>query len=390
MAQSVTARAEQRAVAETRAIPWYVWCSVIAVTSAMVGAHWDISWHMSIGRDTFWTPAHMAIYFCGVLAGISCGYLIFSTSLGHDQAAREASVKVWGFQGPLGAFIAAWGGVAMLTSAPFDNWWHSAYGLDVKVISPPHVLLITGVLTVQLGALILILGAMNRAQGALRGRLDWLFLYVGGMIIVQVCILTWERSWRSAMHSASFYRAVALSIPLVLVGISRASQRRWAATAVTVIYTAFWAGALWILPLFPAQPKLGPVYQKVTHFVPMGFPLLLVGPAVVLDLLWPKIKDWKNWLQAVVAGFAFLGSFMAMQWPFAGFLMSPAARNRLFGTRYFAYADHAGFLYDPYRFYPQEKTRAEFWVGMGVALVAAVVMTRLGLAWGEWMRRIRR
>ena len=71
-------------------------------------------------------------------------------------------MKIWGFRGPLGAFIAAWGGVAMITSAPFDDWWHSAYGLDVKILSPPHVLLIAGILAVQLGTLILILGMMNR------------------------------------------------------------------------------------------------------------------------------------------------------------------------------------------------------------------------------------
>ena len=47
----------------------------------MVGVHWDISWHRSIGRDTFWTPAHIAIYLCGILAGVSCGYLILSTTL---------------------------------------------------------------------------------------------------------------------------------------------------------------------------------------------------------------------------------------------------------------------------------------------------------------------
>ena len=53
----------------------------------------------------------------------------------------------------------------MLTSAPFDNWWHSAYGLDVEIVSPPHVLLIGGILAVQLGVLILILGCMNRTEG---------------------------------------------------------------------------------------------------------------------------------------------------------------------------------------------------------------------------------
>jgi hypothetical protein len=58
-------------------VPWYIWCGVVAVTSASIGGAWDVSWHRSIGRDTFWTPAHMAIYACGVLAAVACGYLIF-------------------------------------------------------------------------------------------------------------------------------------------------------------------------------------------------------------------------------------------------------------------------------------------------------------------------
>ena len=115
------------------AAPWYVWCSVAAVTFAMVGVHWDISWHRSIGRDTFWTPAHIAIHLCGVLAGISCGYLVLSTTFNPRSVLRDCSVWIWGFRGPLGAFIAAWGGIAMITSAPFDNWWHDTYGLDVKI-----------------------------------------------------------------------------------------------------------------------------------------------------------------------------------------------------------------------------------------------------------------
>ncbi len=60
-----------------------------------------------------------------------------------------------GFRAPLGAFIAAWGGIAMLTSAPFDNWWHNAYGLDVKIVSLPHTLLILGIRAVGVGMLFL-------------------------------------------------------------------------------------------------------------------------------------------------------------------------------------------------------------------------------------------
>src|SRR5580704_15197007 len=84
-------------------IPWYLWCSVLAVTSVTIGAHWDVSWHRSIGRDTFWTPAHMAIYACGVLAAIACGYLVFATTFGDSPHLKQTSVKVLGFRAPLGA-----------------------------------------------------------------------------------------------------------------------------------------------------------------------------------------------------------------------------------------------------------------------------------------------
>ena len=371
------------------AVPWFIWCSVIAVTSAMIGAHWDISWHRSIGRDTFWTPAHMAIYLCGVLAGTSCGYLILRTTFGRESDLRDASVKIWGFRGPLGAFICAWGGLAMLTSAPFDNWWHSAYGLDVKIVSPPHVVLISGILAVELGTLILILGSMNRTVGRLKRKLDWLFLYVGAMIIVLLTILTMEYTYRAVLHGAKVYLIIALTIPVVLAGVSRASGHRWASTIITGIYTVFLLGMEWILPLFPAQPKLGPVYHPVTQFIPPEFPLLLIAPAVVLDWLWHKSSNQTRWVQSVIAGTAFLAVFLAIEWPFADFLMSPAARNWVFGSIYFDYLTSPDTDLFQNRFEPSA-SGVRFWSQIAWACVASIVMTRLGLAWGEWMRRVRR
>src|SRR5438874_2589974 len=308
-----------------RATPWYVWCAVLAVTSAMVGTHWDISWHRSIGRDSFWTLAHIAIHMCGVLAGISCGYLILSTTLSRSSPLRACSVAIWGFRGPLGAFLSAWGGIAMIASAPFDNWWHSAYGLDVKILSPPHMVLAAGILAVHAGALILILGHMNRASGKMRARLHALFLYVGGMILVSLTVVQMEITHRSAMHTAHFYRVVALVAPLVLAGVARASRYRWAASVVAGVYFALVLLMSWMLPLFPAQPKLGPVYHTVTQFIPPEFPLLLVIPALALDLLWQRTAAWSGWRQALVSGAVFLAAFAAVQWPFADFLMSPAA-----------------------------------------------------------------
>jgi hypothetical protein len=353
----------------------------------MIGTHWDISWHRSIGRDTFWTPAHIAIHLCGVLAGLSCGYLILSTTLDRTSPLRKCSVAIWGFRGPLGAFIAAWGGIAMITSAPFDNWWHNAYGLDVKILSPPHMVLAAGIFAVHAGALILILGQMNRAEGEERARLRMLFLYVGGMILVCLTVLQMEITSRSAMHTAHFYRLVAITAPPVLAGVARAAKYKWAATWVAAVYSVFILLMSWILPLFPAEPKLGPVYFPVAQFTPPEFPLLLLIPAFVLDLVWQRTASWRLWLQVLVSGAVFLAVYAAVQWPFGDFLMSPAARNWFFGTKYFGYYVRPGSLYARYRFFSEP---GNVWNETEAALVTAIFTTWLGLAWGNWMQRIRR
>jgi len=369
-------------------IPWYIWLSVLGVTSAMIGVHWDISWHRSIGRDTFWTPAHIAIQLCGVIAGITCGYLILWTTFTHSQL-RAASVNVLGFRGPLGAFICAWGGFTMITSAPFDDWWHNAYGLDVKILSPPHVVLAIGMVAVEIGAMVLIAASMNRAAGQTRRRLEWLFLYVNSMILVALLVLVLEFTHRVFLHTAICYRAICILTPIVLAIASRATGLRWAATIVSAIYTAFVLGLLWILPLFPAQPKLGPVMHEVKQFVPAGFPLLILIPAFVLDLVWPRIANWSKWKQAVVSGALFLGVLVPVQWPFGYFLQSPLARNAFFGSIYYDYFQSPQGYAATYRFVPYE-TAGEFRIGMAIALACAIVSAWLGMGAGDWLRRVRR
>ena len=74
----------------------------------------------------------------------------------------------------------------------------------------------------------------------------------------------------------------------------------------------------------------------------------------------------------------------------ASFLMSPASRNWLFGTTYFDFNLHPQSYYVRHKFVTLEKTPAQFWKEMAAALAAATLTIRLGLAWGNWMRRIRR
>ena len=114
-------------------VPWLLYSLLFASTTVLVGVMWDISWHQTIGRDTFWSPPHLAIYLGGVVAGVSSGFVALQTTFAGTAGARAASVRFWGIRAPLGAWVCIWGAIAMLTSAPFDDWWHNAYGLDVKI-----------------------------------------------------------------------------------------------------------------------------------------------------------------------------------------------------------------------------------------------------------------
>lgn len=377
---------------KTDALPWYVWNFTLAVACVTVGGAWDISWHLTVGRDTFLTPAHLLIYLCGILGGLGAAALILRTTFDDASPLRASSVKMWGFHGPLGAFVAAWGATAMIVSAPFDDWWHNAYGLDVKVLSPPHVVLILGIMAILLGAILLVLGEMNRSDGARRAKLLAVFLFLGAIFARNIYgVFMLEFMARTMQHSARFYLVAAIAIPVGAVAIARASRTRWAMTAMALITTAISLAFLWVLPLFPAEPKLGPVYQNITHFIPPGgFPLLIVVPFFVLDYLSPRLERLGDWTRAVVSGVLFLAVFAAVQWPFADFLMSEGARNWFFGSHYLPYfarpeGDSARNVYTIF-----EASSAQFWQRIAMAVVFAVLSVRAGLGWGKWMLKVQR
>jgi hypothetical protein len=421
------ANAAEFARSRAESIPWYLWSTFLATACIASGLYWDISWHLTIGRDTFWTPAHLLIQFGAVLAGLSSAYLIFATTLSRDPQARESSVKVMWLWGPLGAFICAWGAGTMVFSAPFDNWWHNAYGLDVKIISPPHEILGFGIVGIGVGGAVLIVGQMNRAHEIIRTRLAWLLLSLGGLLFVQTMVGRLEYTDRSLMHSAVMYLLLAIGPPFVMEAFARPSGLRWARTAIATVYTVYFLLGLWVFPLFAAEPKLAPVYQHVTHMVPLWFPILMLAPALALDFLWPKLQEpqnwnvwlrspvaavaavvglpfhllnilltkqrqeaWNKWLQATVAGIVFVAALVAIQWPFANFLMSPAANNWVFGAQYHPYMASPEGNSVRNMFWSFEKTPAQFWGYMALALFCSIYCTRLGVVFGDWLRKMRR
>ena len=382
----------------TSAVPWYIWTGAIAVTCASIGGAWDVSWHRSIGRDSFWTPAHLMIQACGVLAAVIGLWLVLNATFGRSEKAhalRAASVDIFGLYAPLGVFVAAWGGIAMLTSAPFDNWWHNAYGLDVKIVSPPHTLLILGIRSVSVGIMLLILAAMNRAAETANPTaagfttLQRLFLYLGGLAVGGQMFFLQEYTWDVVLHQTTGYIAMGIALPILFATLSQASRFRWAATTAAGIYMAVIISEILILPLFPATPKLGPVFYQVTHLVPAKFPVLLIFPALALDLLWQRARTWKPWQIAVVSGIVFIAILVAVEWPFAKFLLSPYSENRFFGSIYFDFSTPATSYERTHRFLHPEYGMA-LAKGLSIAAVCAMGSTWIGLRFGRWMRGVQR
>lgn len=387
------------------AASWPLRATVLGTSAVVIGLLWDISWHASIGRDTFWTPAHLAIYLGGLLCGLSAGWLALSITFGGTAAQRTATVGFWGFRAPLGAWAAIWGCIAMVASAPFDNWWHDAYGLDVKIISPPHLLLAAGILATQLGAMLQALAAQNRdpwlaGGGAGAGTAAaWIYAYTGGLLLALVSTMFLEYNEANRQHGALFYEIACAAYPVVLVGVARGSHLRWPATTVAGVFMAVRLAMTWVLPLFPATPRLAPIFNPVRHLWPPTFPELLIVPAIALDRLLhsasrpdgalaaaPDGRRGGRTLLALRMGTVFFALLLAVQWTFSELLLTPYARNWFFGADQWTYRAHPG----DWRYRYWLENDAFGWRGAALALLLATLSARLGLAWGGWLSRVRR
>jgi hypothetical protein len=371
---------------------WHAYTLVFAAACVMVGVYWDISWHMSIGRDTFWTPAHLLIQAGGLIAGISSGYVALKTTFAGSTAERDASVEFWGFRAPLGAWLAIWGCGAMLTSAPFDNWWHNAYGLDVRIISPPHAVLAIGIFAIVVGAVLLTLAQQNRADERTRRRLAWVLAFTGGFLIMNFALFLTEFGERRMMHSAIFYQVTAAAFPLALAAMGRAIKLRWAATSAAACFTGLMLVLMWVIQLFPATPKLGPIYQHITHMVTLSFPLLVIVPAFFFDVVLHRFDGKVGTLAlASILGVTFVVTFLAVQWPFATFLIdSPLAQGRLFNASNFVYWMNPRYEALTRRFDAPEPGSWPLAVQLLIAMGIASVSSAVGLARGRWMTRVKR
>jgi hypothetical protein len=124
------------------------------------GFYSDVSWHVALGRDDeLFTAPHTSILL-GLVAILGAAVLgtVVATLDGVDGV-RVGALRVPPTLVPLWAL-----GLAAVSGFPLDEVWHRAYGIDVTMWSPTHMLMILGASFTGLAAWVVLAGAGVRPR----------------------------------------------------------------------------------------------------------------------------------------------------------------------------------------------------------------------------------
>ena len=136
-----------------------------ALFVVVAAGSWDVWWHGAVGRDSFWEPPHILLQVgvLGTLIGAAYGWV----------RSRE---RRWKFL--------ALAALVVPISAPFDELWHRALGVEsvsspLIIWSPPHLALV-GSLT----AAVLLVLPLLRTDGDEIARVVFMSLAFASLLVL--------------------------------------------------------------------------------------------------------------------------------------------------------------------------------------------------------------
>lgn len=330
---------------------WIDWLLPAACTAVAFGSVWDVSWDASIGRHSLWSPPHLVVNF-GALASLAA-----AVAGGAAGTRFRALIRGAAAAGAIGLLVAE----AITLSTP-----EAPKDLEGSTLV---ALLGAG------AALTLALAAWAHAWAVLR--IPIVAAWTAGMALVVLATALGAYSLPNLQRTALFLQLSAAVYPAWIVLASRTAGS-WPVTRAAAAYTMTMLGFVWVLPLFPATPASEPVYDQLTHMVAPRFPLLLLLPAFVFDLLRNRIAPTGAREVALSAGVC-VALLLPAQWYFAAFLLSPASDHWMFagGGRHWPFYVDIG------------AERALFWgatqspvdaTALAVTGLLAIISATLGLA----------
>jgi hypothetical protein len=120
---------------------------IIATAGAFLqigGTSWDVTSHLLLQPETFFTPSHTVLY-----TGI--GLLTITAGIGGAFLIKNKDLETKSFFISFKLFLI--GSAISLVAGPSDFLWHETFGVD-GLLSPPHLTLITGMLINAVGVVL--------------------------------------------------------------------------------------------------------------------------------------------------------------------------------------------------------------------------------------------
>jgi hypothetical protein len=126
------------------------WLLALGALLSLTGLGWDVQWHNDVGPDTFFTLPHLVMYSGVAIAGLTC--LVVSLRILISERAAGAHPSLSPIPWPI--LMTGFGAALFLLFGLWDQWWHTIFGFDVTIESPPHIGLLTGIQITTLGAMV--------------------------------------------------------------------------------------------------------------------------------------------------------------------------------------------------------------------------------------------
>lgn len=291
------------------------WVVLVLLLQAELGLAWDRNWHISIGRDRFWIPPHVMMYTgLGGAGMVALAVVVLDTIryVRHNPAvSADSTISIgWLFRAPLGFTLVGFGALIDLVAAPFDNYWHQLYGIDVALWSPFHVMgTIGGLLTgVGLAYAFASEAVITRRDAAYARRLLGLSAPAWGTLLTLAALIEVDLPPLSAFVPIPVGGSSLLTYPLGLIlagntalaAALRFTQRSSSMVIVVLLLGMLALGTQLFVPwaLYAVAPPLGFTFRDATDLPAVNVTLLLLPLLFLLSafctqwmLRWQRLTE---------------------------------------------------------------------------------------------------
>ncbi|MCI0542323.1 hypothetical protein L0Y69_01020 [bacterium] len=248
---------------------------------AVLAGEWDVWWHVTIGRDTFFEPPHIMLY-GGIMGAVAVGVF------GWWKTREKIWAKI------AGALLAA-----PFIVAPLDELWHTWFGVE-NLTSPfivwalPHILLIA----VMILSIALTLPLVGKDENREAKRIFGAMLFAA--ILSLAMILAIPTNPIGAYHVIGFWGTILSGFFITFAFLS---AHRWiGGFAPTLLFVAFYL----VLYLAGVREKVGADIIIPPHAT---FPPWLAAFGYLIPAMWSDMTARLKRFPAL-----FRGAGIALLW----------------------------------------------------------------------------